>query len=161
AHGYSLHVSFLGLWPILMSGNEPLKREAVARLEGGGLFAFGVSEKAHGSDLFANEFIVTPAGSGTWLAAGAKDSIGNPNAACIISVLAKEGTGEPGSAGKRSPFAFFALRPREAPGMGAVRKIRTLGVRAAFVGEFEVKGHTFPEGDVIARGRKAWDAVLG
>ena len=34
AHAYSLHVSFLGLFPILMSTNEPLKREAIARLEG-------------------------------------------------------------------------------------------------------------------------------
>src|SRR5213080_733869 len=51
AHAYSLHVSFLGLFPILMSANEQLKREAVARLEGGGLFAFGVSEQSHGSDL--------------------------------------------------------------------------------------------------------------
>ena len=50
AHAYSLHVSFLGLFPILKSSNEPLKKEAIARLEGGGLFAFAVSEKDHGSD---------------------------------------------------------------------------------------------------------------
>ncbi len=50
AHGYSLQVSFLGLFPILMSSNEPLKKEAVAKLEAGGLFAFAVSEQAHGSE---------------------------------------------------------------------------------------------------------------
>src|SRR2546423_533504 len=48
AHAYSLHVSFLGLFPILHSDNEPLKREAVAKLEAGELFAFGVSEREHG-----------------------------------------------------------------------------------------------------------------
>jgi acyl-CoA dehydrogenase len=42
AHAYSLHVSFLALFPILMSVNELLKKEAVAKLEGGGLFAFGL-----------------------------------------------------------------------------------------------------------------------
>ncbi len=92
AHAYSLQVSFLGLFPILMSSNEPLIQEAIARLESGGLFAFGVSEKAHGSDLFANEFTVTPTDAGGWLADGAKYYIGNVNAACIVSILAKKGS---------------------------------------------------------------------
>jgi acyl-CoA dehydrogenase len=160
AHGYSLHVSFLGLFPILMSTNEPLKQEAVRMLEAGGLFAFGVSERAHGSDLLANEFTVTPAGPGTWRADGAKYYIGNANAAGIISVLAKKAAGS-GRTEKRSPFVFFALRPGASPGFGKVRKIRTLGVRTAFVGEFEVHGQTFPESDLIAQGRAAWDAILG
>src|SRR5205807_1582208 len=84
AHAYSLHVSFLGLFPILLSDNEPLKKEAIARLEAGGLFAFAVSEQAHGSDLFANEFTVRPAGPAGWRADGSKYYIGNANAACII-----------------------------------------------------------------------------
>ena len=64
AHAYSLHVSFLGLFPLLRSDNEALKREAVAKLEAGGLFAFAVSEKGHGSDLLGNEFTVADAGPG-------------------------------------------------------------------------------------------------
>ena len=161
AHAYSLHVSFLGLFPILMSSNEPLKQEAVARLEGGGLFAFGVSERAHGSDLLANEFTVTQAGQAGWLAHGAKYYIGNANAADLISVLGKRGGA--GSAGptKRSPLVFFVIRPGQAPALRNVRKIRTLGIRTAFVGEFEVKGHPFPEADIISQGREAWDAVFG
>jgi acyl-CoA dehydrogenase len=161
AHAYSLHVSFLGLFPILMSSNEPLKKEAIAKLEDGGLFAFGVSERAHGSDLFANELTVQQAGPAGWLAHGAKYYIGNANAAGIISVLAKKGDVASAAMAKRSPFVFFALRPRDAPALQNVRKIRTLGIRAAFVGEFEVKGHPFPESDVISQGRAAWDAVLG
>src|SRR5690349_16001832 len=58
AHGYSLQVSFLGLFAILMGSNSSLKQEAVATLEAGGLLAFGVSEKHHGSDLLASEFTV-------------------------------------------------------------------------------------------------------
>ncbi len=160
AHAYSLHVSFLGLFPILMSGNEALKHEALARLEGGGLFAFGVSEKAHGADLFANEFTATPAPTGGWLAEGAKYYIGNANAASIISVLARKGGPGTAATARRAPFVFFALRPAEAPALRNVRKIRTLGIRAAFVGEFEVQGHPFGEGDVISQGRQAWDALL-
>ena len=160
AHAYSLHVSFLGLFPILMSSNDALKKEAVAKLEGGGLFAFGVSEKAHGSDLFANEFLAKQAGPAGWLADGAKYYIGNANTACMISVLAKKGDASPARATKRAPFVFFVLRPQEAPAFRNLRKIRTLGIRTAFVGEFEVKGHPFPETDVISQGRAAWDAVL-
>jgi len=160
AHGYSLHVSFLGLCPILMSDNEPLKREAVARLEAGGLFAFGVSEKAHGSDLFANEFLLTPAPAGGWFADGSKYYIGNANAASIVSILAKKGGPEASGSSRRMPFVFVAIRPGEAPAYRAVRKIRTLGIRSAFVGELEVKGHPLPDGDVISQGRQAWDAGL-
>jgi acyl-CoA dehydrogenase len=161
AHAYSLQVSFLGLFPILMSSNEPLKQEAVALLESGGLFAFGVSERAHGSDLLANEFTVTPAGGAGWLADGAKYYIGNANAAGLISVLAKRGGGAAAGPTKRSPLVFFVIRPGQSPALRKVRKIRTLGVRTAFVGEFEVKGHPFPESDVISQGRAAWDAVFG
>jgi acyl-CoA dehydrogenase len=182
AHAYSLHVSFLGLFPILMSSNEALKKEAIAKLEEGGLFAFGVSERGHGSDLFANEFTVKQAGAAGWVADGTKYYIGNANKACMISILAKEvlertteaqrtqsedntekRKEERANAGvaKRLPFAFFALRPGEAPGFRNVRKIRTLGIRSAYVGEFEVKGHAFPASDVISQGRHAWDAVLG
>jgi acyl-CoA dehydrogenase len=159
AHAYSLHVSFLGLFPILLGPNEALKREAVARLEGGGLFAFALSEKAHGSDLFSNEFSVRPSGPGRSVADGSKYYIGNANAACMVSILARRAAPGPGEA-RRSPFVFVAVRPGEAPAYGPARKIRTLGIRTAFVGEFDVRGHEFPESDVIASGRDAWDAAF-
>jgi acyl-CoA dehydrogenase len=159
AHAYSLHVTFLGLFPILMSDNEALKTEAIAKLEAGGLFAFGVSEKAHGADLLANEFIVRathPLGS---LARGSKYYIGNANCAAIISILAKSIDSESAATTRRAPFVLFALRPQEAPAFRNLRKIRTLGVRSAFVGAFDVDDHPLPDGDVISRGRGAWEAV--
>lgn len=163
AHAYSLHVSLLGLLPILMSDNERLKREAIDRLEAGGLFAFAVSEQAHGSDLLANEFTVrecTEAGAAGLRAEGAKYYIGNANAAGLISVLAKKAEAEGAAPSRRSGFVFFALRPGESPGYQNVRKIRTLGIRSAFVGEFEVKHHPVAPDDVISQGRAAWDAVF-
>jgi acyl-CoA dehydrogenase len=176
AHGYSLQVTFLGLWAILMGDNADLKREAVRALESGGLLAFGVSERGHGSDLFGNEFTVRevdvddPSGNrGRFVASGSKYYIGNSNSAAIISILARIGsvgvspTNRRRSAGhaRRAPFVLFALRPNESNGFHSVRKIRTLGVRAAFVGEFEAKDHELSESDLIAAGRRAWDAVFG
>ncbi len=159
SHAYSLQVAFLGIFPILTGTNEALKREAVAKLEAGGLFAFAVSEKAHGSDLFANEFTVRSDGPGAWIADGDKYYIGNANAACIVSVLAQFADAA-AAATTRAPFAFVAIRPQQSPAYGNVTKIRTLGIRAAFVGSFEVRDHAFPESDFISKGRDAWDAVF-
>jgi acyl-CoA dehydrogenase len=161
AHAYSFQVSFLGLFPILMGANEALKKEAIAKLEAGGLFAFGVSERTHGSDLLANEFALRPGNPDGWVADGAKCYIGNANAASIISVMARECDAAEAAPGKRSPLVFFALRPGESPGFGNLRKVRTLGIRTAFVGEFEVRGHPVSEGDIISRHREAWAALFG
>jgi acyl-CoA dehydrogenase len=164
AHGYSLQVTFLGLFAILMGSNEALKREAVARLEAGDLLAFGVSERSHGSDLMANEFRIAQASAGQWIANGSKYYIGNANVASIIAVLGrKEAGNDPRAQGRieRLPFMLVALRPKRATASWKERKIRTLGVRAAYVGEFEVVDHALSDGDVIAQGRQAWDAVFG
>jgi acyl-CoA dehydrogenase len=160
AHAYSLHVSFLGLSVILMSDNEPLKQEAIARLEAGELFALAISEQVHGADLFANEFAIHEGEGGGFLADGEKYYIGNANVAGLMSILARTVEADGAGPTRRSDFVFFALRPGEAPGFQNVQKIRTLGVRSAFVGEFEVRSHPVAEGDVISQGRGAWDAVF-
>ena len=145
-----------------MGTNEALKREAAAALLAGNLLAFGVSEKHHGSDLFANEFIISDTGMGGLVASGSKYYIGNSDVASIISVLGRRAT--PKNAQdrvSREPFLFFALRPKQAAGFRSLGKIRTLGVRGANVGAFEVLEHSFDRGDVIAEGRNAWDAIFG
>ena len=161
AHGYSLQCTFLGLFAILMGSNDALKREAVASLEAGGLCAFGVSEQCHGSDLFGNEFTVVPNDSGALTANGTKYYIGNANVASLISVLSRKGDAAGTPRSKRAPFVLFALRPGLAAANLNVRKIRTLGIRAAFVAEIQVKDYVFLATDIIASGRQAWDAFFG
>jgi acyl-CoA dehydrogenase len=161
AHGYSFQVTFLGLFSILMGSNDALKREAVAALEAGGLLALGVSEKEHGSDLLGNEFTLRPGGPGRFVASGTKYYIGNANCASIISILARKQDGRSDGRARRAPPVLFALRPGRCARFGGLRKIGTLGVRAAFVGEFRVTDQEVPAADVIAEGRDAWDAVFG
>jgi len=161
AHGYSLQVTFLGLHSILMGTNTNLQREAVAALEAGRLLAFGVSEKQHGSDLLGGEFAVREIGPDRFIANGAKYYIGNADQAAIISILARKHDKRTAANPHRAPLALIALRPDQSPALRAARKIRTLGVRAAYIGEFEVKNHELPANDFIAEGRRAWDAVLG
>jgi acyl-CoA dehydrogenase len=160
AHGYSLQVTFLGLFAILLGTNSALKTEALAVLEEGGVLALGVSERNHGSDLLANEFTLTDVSPGRFLANGSKYYIGNSNCASIISILGQKEVWRPGHANHSLPI-LFGLRPKQSKGFGSLRKIRTLGVRSAFVGEFEVKNHELPQSDLIADGRGAWDAVIG
>ncbi len=160
AHAYSFQVSFLGLISILTGSNDALKQEAVARLEAGELLAFGVSEKQHGADLFGNEFTIWETEPGQYAASGSKYYVGNANAAAIISVLARKGNVS--AAGpRRAPFVLFALRPGNSVAFRNLKKIHTSGVRAGYVGSFEVKEYAFGDADLIAEGRNAWDAVFG
>ena len=160
AHGYSLQVSFLGLFSILMGTNTKLKKEAVAAMEAGNLLGFGVSEKDHGSDLLANEFTVAESENGRFVANGTKYYIGNTDVASMISILGRRPGGTGGHA-NRAPFMMIAVRPGQTAAFRSLGKIRTLGVRAANVGSFELKNHLVPADDVIAEGRSAWDAIFG
>jgi acyl-CoA dehydrogenase len=75
---YTWQVTILGLGPIWMSGNEEAKRKASDLLRQGDVFAFGLSEKQHGADVYATEMTLYPEGDG-WRARGGKYYIGNAN----------------------------------------------------------------------------------
>ncbi|TMA58497.1 MAG: acyl-CoA dehydrogenase, partial [Deltaproteobacteria bacterium] len=100
---YTWQVSVLGLGPIWMSRNETLKRRAAQQLRDGGIFAFGLSEKEHGADVYATEMTLSPTGEGTYSARGRKYYIGNANQAAMVSTFGKlAGTGE---------YVFFVVDP--------------------------------------------------
>src|SRR4051812_6702398 len=67
---YTWQVSMLGLGPIWMSQNEKIKERTARLLEEGGIFAFGLSEKEHGADLYASEMQLGPVNGGTYKASG-------------------------------------------------------------------------------------------
>jgi acyl-CoA dehydrogenase len=162
SHGYSLQVTFLGFFSILMGDNAALKQEAVATLNAGEVMAFAVSEKDHGADLLGNAFTIQPTSGGMFRCEGSKYYIGNANVAALIPILARRVEPTPAqSSARRMPLALIALRPKQTPAFQNVQKIRTLGIRAAFVGSFDVKAHELPQSDIIAEGRTAWEAVVG
>ena len=55
AYWYTWQVTILGLGPIWMSDNDELKGKAAKFLENGEIFAFGLSEKTHGADVYSTE----------------------------------------------------------------------------------------------------------
>ena len=115
-HAYSLQVTFLGLFSILMGSNEALKKEVVTTFEAGGLFALGVSEKDHGSDLLGNEFAVCATGRDEFVANGTKYYIGNANCASMISILRE--TRRAHGHSPRQASAVCVIRPATAAGGG-------------------------------------------
>ncbi len=89
AYWYTWQVSILGLGPIWMSDNEALKQQAAALLKAGEVFAFGLSERDHGADIYSTEMALTPQTDGSYLANGSKYYIGNGNTAKMVSTFGK------------------------------------------------------------------------
>ncbi len=148
AYWYTWQVSMLGLGPIWISDNEPLKRRTAELLKVGGIFAFGLSEKEHGADLMGSEMELTPLDGGGYTASGRKYYIGNANEAALVSVFGRvKGTKD---------FAFFTVDPRHP----RYELIQNVCSSQNYVAEFALKDYPVAEGDLLSRGRDAWDAAL-
>ncbi|MGB5325191.1 MAG: acyl-CoA dehydrogenase family protein, partial [Pseudomonadales bacterium] len=92
---YCFQVSALGLGPIFLGDNQGLKVKAAQLLREGEIFAFGLSEKEHGADIYASEMRLVPQPDGSYLARGEKYYIGNGNKAAMVSTFGKiEGSDE-------------------------------------------------------------------
>ncbi|RPJ56003.1 MAG: acyl-CoA dehydrogenase [Dehalococcoidia bacterium] len=148
---YAWQVTILGLGPIWMGNNEEVKHKTAKLLQEGGIFAFGLSERAHGADLYSSEMMLYPQPDGTYLARGEKYYIGNGNAAALVSTFGKiEGTGE---------YVFFVVDSKH-PKYECVKKIDTSGVRQAYVSEYRLNDYPITDKDIISRGQLAWDSSL-
>jgi acyl-CoA dehydrogenase len=145
---YTWQVSILGLGPVWMSGNEALKEKAAQMLDEGGVFAFGLSEKEHGADIYSSDMMLKPQGDGTYLAEGDKYYIGNGNEAAMVSTFGKvAGTGE---------YVFFAVSPKH-PKFELVQNVTP---SQSYVAEFVLHDYPITEADILSRGQEAWDASL-
>src|SRR4029079_12275720 len=85
---YTWQVTILGLGPVWQSENEAAKARAKQVLADGGVFAFGLSEQAHGADIYSTDMVLTPTDTG-FTASGGKYYIGNGNVAGMVSVFGR------------------------------------------------------------------------
>ena len=76
---YTWQVSILGLGPIWISQNEKVKKKTAEYLKNGEIFAFGLSEKEHGADIYSTDMKLTQISEGNFTAKGTKYYIGNGN----------------------------------------------------------------------------------
>jgi len=148
---YAWQVTILGLGPIWMGENEEVKKRTGELLAKGGVFAFGLSEKIHGADLYSSEMMLAKQDDGTYLARGSKYYIGNGNCAALVSTFAKfEESGE---------YVFFVVDP-EHEKYECVKKIDTSGVRQAYVAEYALHDYPITEADILSKGKHAWNSSL-
>lgn len=146
---YCFQVTILGLGPIWMSGNETAKKKAAALLKDGAIFAFGLSERTHGADIYSTETSLFPNDKGGWLARGEKYYIGNGNEAEMVSTLGKVRDGS-------DDYCFFVTNFRNK----AFELKRNVISHQEYVAQFALNDYPVTEDDILSRGPSAWDAAL-
>ena len=148
SYWYPFQVTALGLGPIWMSDNEDAKRKAAAQLEQGEVFAFGLSEQAHGADVYQTDMILEPAGDGAWTANGEKYYIGNANVARMVSTFGKiAGTDE---------YVFFAADSQHE----RYDLIKNVVNSQNYVANYALRDYPVTEAEMLHRGPGAFHAAL-
>lgn len=150
---YAWQVTILGLGPIWQSDNEAAKARAAQILREGGVLAFGLSEKAHGADIYSTDMILTPDGEG-FRANGSKYYIGNGNVAGMVSVFGRRVDVEDSHAGEG--YVFFAVDSRH-PSYTLVQNVVSSQM---YVSEFRLDDYPVTPADVLHLGPAAFDAAL-
>ena len=148
AYWYTWQVTILGLGPIWMSDNEVLKKRAAQLLKEGEVFAFGLSEKAHGADIYSTEMSLTPQKDGSYKANGSKYYIGNGNTAKMVSTFGKV-------SGSEDYVTFVANYQHE-----KYECVKNVVNSQSYVAEYSLTDYPIGEADILHKGREAWDAVL-
>ncbi|MGD0115818.1 MAG: acyl-CoA dehydrogenase [Dehalococcoidia bacterium] len=145
---YTWQVTTLGLGPIWMSGNEEAKRRAAELLKDGAVFAFGLSERQHGADIYSTEMTLTPQADGSYRANGEKYYIGNGNVAPMISTF-----GKMVDSGEYVFFAADSTNPH-------FELLGNVVDSQQYVSAFALRNYPVSEADILSKGREAWDASL-
>ena len=146
AYWYTWQVSILGLGPIWMSANEPLRRRAAELLREGNVFALGLSERAHGADMYSTEMALTPQPDGSYLANGDKYYIGNGNIAPMVSTFGKVS----------GDYVFFVADYRRR----GYELVDNVVDSQSYVANFRLCDYPVSETEILSRGQEAWDAAL-
>jgi acyl-CoA dehydrogenase len=154
-HWYAWQVTVLGLGPVWMSGNAEAQALVGRLLAAGSVFAFGLSERAHGADIYSTDMVLTPSGSG-WRATGEKYYIGNGNCAARVAVFGRlQRPGGP-STNPADDYLFFLADPAHP----AYQLVRNVVHGQMYVAEFHLDDYPVSPADVLHTGKAAWDAAL-
>ncbi len=148
AYWYTWQVTILGLGPIWMGNNEAVKKKTAKLLEEGGIFAFGLSEKTHGADLYSSEMALTPLAEGKYVADGGKYYIGNANEAALVSTFGKNS--------ETDEYVFFVADPKHEN----YELVKNVVDWQSYVAEYALSGYPITDAEILSTGRDAWDASL-
>ncbi|WP_043658969.1 acyl-CoA dehydrogenase family protein [Nocardia thailandica] len=163
---YVWQVTILGLGPIWQSRNTAAKRKAAAQLDAGEIFAFGLSERAHGADVYSTDMIVDPQADGSYTATGGKYYIGNGNLARMVSVFGRRADkpiidsaaalrGKPTDADYEGYLFFVADSQHE-----AYRLRKNVVASQIYVAAFDLENYPVAEEDILHTGEDAFHAAM-
>jgi acyl-CoA dehydrogenase len=145
---YTWQVSILGLGPIWMSDNEIQKKRAARLLKEGHVFAFGLSERDHGADVYSTEMTLSPQGDGTYRANGEKYYIGNGNIAEMVSTF--------GKMADSGDYVFFVANY----GHKNYELVKNVVNSQSYVADFILHDYPINEDEILSRGQEAWNTAL-
>ncbi len=145
---YTFQVSMLGLCPVWMGSNEEVKQKTAKLLQDGGVFAFGLSEKEHGADIYSSDMMLYPQDDGAYKANGDKYYIGNGNEAALVSTFAKmNDSGE---------YVFFAVDSKHEK----YECVKNTVSHQNYVAEYRLHDYPITKSDIMEEGPDAWDNML-
>jgi acyl-CoA dehydrogenase len=145
---YTFQVSMLGLGPIFNGDNEAVKHRAAQLLKDGAVFAFGLSEREHGADIYSSDMRLVPQADGGYVARGSKYYIGNGNEAALVSTFGKNSeTGD---------YVFFVVDSKHEN----YECVKNTCNAQNYVAEFRLHDYPISEEDILSSGQKAWDDML-
>ncbi|OBI78078.1 acyl-CoA dehydrogenase family protein [Mycobacterium sp. E740] len=154
---YTEQVTILGLGPIWQSENKDAKLRAADDLEAGEVMAFGLSERAHGADVYNTDMVLTPAGEEdrangiVYRATGEKYYIGNGNVASMVSVFGRRGDTE-----GQDGYVFFVADSRHED----YHLIDNVVHMQIYVSTFRLQNYPVREQDILHTGVEAFAAAL-
>jgi alkylation response protein AidB-like acyl-CoA dehydrogenase len=148
---YTWQVTILGLGPIWQSENGAARQRAAGLLDQGAIFAFGLSEREHGADIYSTDMVLTPEPGGGFRATGEKYYIGNGNEAGMVSVFGRRADVE-GPDG----YVFFAADSRH-PSYALKKNVVN---SQSYVSNFRLDDYPVTPDDVLHTGKDAFYAAL-
>lgn len=148
SYWYTWQVTILGLGPIWMSDNVPVKKRTAELLDSGEIFAFGLSEKEHGADIYASDMDLIRQTDGSYLARGSKYYIGNANEAASVATF--------GKLAESGDYVFFVVNS----GHEKYQLVKNVINSQNYVAEYRLNDYPVKEEDILAKGRDAWDMAL-
>jgi acyl-CoA dehydrogenase len=148
---YPWQVTVLGLGPVWQSDNVDARRRAARALDDGGVAAFGLSEQAHGADIYSTDLVLTPDGAGGYRANGSKYYIGNGNCATAVSVFGRI-DGVDGA----DQYVFFYADSTH-PNYHVVKNVVPSQM---YVAEFRLDDYPVTAPDILHTGEAAFSAAL-
>lgn len=145
---YTFQVSMLGLGPVWLGSNEAIKHKTAQLLKDGHVFAFGLSEKEHGADVYSSEMTLCPTQPGEYVARGHKYYIGNGNEAALVSIFGKRSDSD--------EYVFFGVNAKHPN----YKLTQNVVAHQNYVSEFSLEDYPIRDEDIMATGSQAWDNML-